>query len=80
MASQKSLLSLYRGTGLDPRERGVRKRVARRARKSAKKSKADHSSSSSRSATEDESGAEEDPEDVELFEADSRLKKLSDAF
>lgn len=79
MASQKSLLSLYRGTGLDPRER-VRKRVARRARKSAKKSKADHSSSSSRSATEDESGAEEDPEDVELFEADSRLKKLSDAF
>ena len=78
-ASQKSLLSLYRGTGLDPRER-VRKRVARRARKRAKHAKADRSSSSSRSGSEGETSIEEDPEDVELFEADSRLKKLSDAF
>ena len=78
-ASQKSLLSLYRGTGLDPRER-VRKRVARRARKRAKHAKADHSSSSSRSGSEGETSIEEDPEDAELFEADSRLKKLSDAF
>ena len=79
LASQKGLLSLYRGTGLDPRER-VRKRVARRARKQAKRAKSDRSSSSSRTGSDEESSVGENFEDVELFEADSRLKKLPDAF
>ena len=77
-AAQKSLKSLFRGTGLDPRER-VRKRVIKRARKAAKKSKSGRSSSSSRSSTEATATDEDQEGDMDLFEVDSRVKKMADA-
>ena len=78
-AALKPLASLFRGTGLDPRER-VRKRVTRRARRAAKRSKSERSSSSSQTDTE-ASGTEEVEEgDVDLFEVDSKVKKMADAF
>ena len=78
-AAQKSLRALFRGTGLDPRER-VRKRVTRRAKRAAKRSKSDRSSGSSRTSTETGASEAEDSGEVDLFEADSKLKRMADAF
>lgn len=79
LAAKKDMSTLFRGTGLDPRER-VRRKVARRARKSIKKRGAkDNSSKSSNSS----SSTEDSPGNVQeetVFEQASKVRQIASGY
>lgn len=76
-AAQKSLRSVFGGTGLDPREK-VRRRVQRTARKLARKKTTEKSSSSENSKSDDSSSEDEMETDEPLFDKESRVRVVAD--
>ena len=79
-ASQKTIRSLFAGTGMDPKER-VRRRINRKAKRYlSKKSKKDASSSSTSSRSEEsDSVSEEDLVDG-LFMEGTKVRAISERF
>lgn len=77
-SSTKATQDLFKGTGLDDREK-VRARVIRRARKAVRKKVETDSSSSTQSSSMDSLGAEETTEET-LFNQDSKIKLIASRY
>lgn len=76
-ACQKKQKTLYRGTGMDPRDK-VRNRVARAARRRLKKKSEKDSLSASGSSSSNSSGRGVDATEETIFEASSRVQVVAD--
>ena len=78
-AAQKAPKALFRGTGLDPRDR-VRNRVARKARRHLKKKVDKSSSNSSGSSTSSASTRGGEQEEESIFEGASKVRRVADRY
>ena len=79
-AAQKEVKELFRGTGLDPREK-VRRRVQKRAQKLVSRKRGKSSSRSSGSSSSSSSPTQEEPRGVDgVFAEDTKVRAVAERY